>query len=314
MLPGHVAKTTLHSIADDRVAHCLADHEAHSRSTHGGAHWAVLVRQVEQVDHQRACSCPPAPACRGAERRGVPQPVGRGQHEGWLAWLDPAVRRPGSGGPCDGVPRGCCGRRGCACAGGSRAPCDDDGCSAGKYACSRVSLHGVSGEANAGGSAMPLQPQCRLQPKSLSAGTAHPRIADCSRGHAAPVDTGRPPNGTRWLSTGSNPRPTGRRQPVDDILPGARRACYVQALRGSPTPAEIPSWTVTVTATTWLVKQPLTCKNVALERTRCCSERSLSTARGPGTHLVDKPVDNNRGRSARQNHCRAGHGQPTWAT
>lgn len=77
------------------------------------------------------------------------------------------VHRPGGpAGPCAGTPRqssggslmtahqatslrqrGCCGpcgdgrtgsrdRRGCASGDGSRAPCDDDGCSAGTYACS----------------------------------------------------------------------------------------------------------------------------------------------------------------------------------
>ena len=51
-----------------------------------------------------------------------------------------AVRRPGCCGPCGDAPTGSSGRRGCACAGGNRAPCDDDGCSAGTYACSRASL------------------------------------------------------------------------------------------------------------------------------------------------------------------------------
>ena len=51
-----------------------------------------------------------------------------------------AVRRPGCCDPCGDEPTGSSGRRGCACAGGNRAPCDGDGCSAGTYACSRASL------------------------------------------------------------------------------------------------------------------------------------------------------------------------------
>jgi len=57
---------------------------------------------------------------------------------------EPAVRLPGSCGPCGGAKTGSRGRHGCACADGTRAPCDGGGCSAGTYACSRVSLHGGS--------------------------------------------------------------------------------------------------------------------------------------------------------------------------
>jgi len=40
--------------------------------------------------------------------------------------------------PCGGARRGSSGRRACASADGSRAPCGGDGCSAGTYACSRL--------------------------------------------------------------------------------------------------------------------------------------------------------------------------------
>lgn len=53
---------------------------------------------------------------------------------------DAAVRRPGCCDPCGGVPTGSNGQRGCACAGGNRAPCGGGGCSAGTYAYSRASL------------------------------------------------------------------------------------------------------------------------------------------------------------------------------
>ena len=63
-------------------------------------------------------------------------PVGgwkHGQAAGWLRQLRPTARC----GPCVGGPRRWRGRRGCACAAGSRASWRGGGCSAGKYACSR---------------------------------------------------------------------------------------------------------------------------------------------------------------------------------
>ena len=109
-----------------------------------------------------------------------------------------SVRRPGGCGPCGDATPGWRGRRGCASADGNRASCDDDGCSAGTYACSRVCSPGV------GGVTRPvlgpgLGDSDRVGPR-LSAGTAHPRRTTASRsdervlvvvrGHAAPVDTG----------------------------------------------------------------------------------------------------------------------------
>ena len=50
-----------------------------------------------------------------------------------LMWLRPTASR----GPCGGARRGSSGRRGCACAGGSRGSWTVGGCSAGRCACSR---------------------------------------------------------------------------------------------------------------------------------------------------------------------------------
>ena len=79
------------------------------------------------------------------------------------------LRRPGGCDPCDGARRGCCARHGCASAGGSRASCDDAGCSAGTYACSR-GLRSWSGQA---------QRFVGLR-----------RIGACPRGMKQPIDAG----------------------------------------------------------------------------------------------------------------------------
>jgi hypothetical protein len=55
---------------------------------------------------------------------------------GSTAEVDP-VRPTASRAPCGGERRGSRGRRGCACAGGSRASWPGDGCWAGRFACSR---------------------------------------------------------------------------------------------------------------------------------------------------------------------------------
>ena len=57
--------------------------------------------------------------------------------------MRPPLRRRGCCDPCGDARTGSSDRRGCASAGGSRAPCDDDGCSAGTYACSRADLRTV---------------------------------------------------------------------------------------------------------------------------------------------------------------------------
>jgi len=95
------------------------------------------------------------------------------------------LRRPGGCDPCAGARRGCCARHGCASAVGSRASCDDAGCSAGTYACSR-GLRSWSGQA---------------QRSSVR------RIGACppeSSSRSTPV---RPHNGTRSARRGSNGAP-----------------------------------------------------------------------------------------------------------
>ena len=108
---------------------------------------------------------------------------------------EPELRPRDSCGPCGGARTGSPAPRGCACAAGSRAPCDDDGCSAGTSACSRALSDGVQGRSR--------RLFCQIarwsdgagaKPRG-SAGTAHPRAARPARagsvhGHAAPVDTG----------------------------------------------------------------------------------------------------------------------------
>ena len=93
--------------------------------------------------------------------------------------------------------------RGCACAGGTRAPCGGDGCS-GTSACSRIGLSMVKiGQGPPGRAAA-----APISPRGPSAGTAQPRAPSC-RGHAAPVDSGDRINGTRWQAgsgqTGAGP-------------------------------------------------------------------------------------------------------------
>ncbi len=92
------------------------------------------------------------------------------------------LRRPGGCDPCAGARRGCCARHGCASAVGSRASCDDAGCSAGTYACSR-GLRSWSGQAQ------------RLSVRRI--GACPPE----SSSRSTPV---RPHNGTRSARRGSN--------------------------------------------------------------------------------------------------------------
>ena len=71
------------------------------------------------------------------------------------------VRPPVPCGPCGAGSTGSSVRRGSACADGSRAPCDGDGCSAGTYACSRLFLRRVRGMST------PLRGQCWAQVRQL---------------------------------------------------------------------------------------------------------------------------------------------------
>ena len=93
----------------------------------------------------RAPARRPERTVRG-EGRGIGQSMSGGEHRG-----GPALRPRGSCGPCGGGRRGSRGRHGCASAGGTRASCDDDGCSAGTYACSRDLLFRLGSAAWSGG-------------------------------------------------------------------------------------------------------------------------------------------------------------------
>ncbi len=143
------------------------------------------------------------------------------------------LRRPGGCDPCAGARRGCCARHGCASAVGSRASCDDAGCSAGTYACSR-GLRSWSGQAQ------------RLSVRRI--GACPPE----SSSRSTPV---RPHNGTRSARRGSNAaqrRRTGARpatvtrreevrqatrrpvwKPVDNQLIHGCQGCYVSGHESS---------------------------------------------------------------------------------
>ena len=137
-----------------------------------------------------------------------------------MPWAQ-AVRRPGSLRPLRRRPTGSRGRRGCACAGGNRAPCDGGGCSAGRYACSRA----ISPKVSEG---CPLHSGIGARPAGSgrrSAGTAHPR----GRHGGGVVDMRHPSTRSdrptvRGGEEGVKPTsPPARGQPVDDVLPPMRR-------------------------------------------------------------------------------------------
>jgi hypothetical protein len=114
----------------------------------------------------------------------------------WLAestpW--PGLRQRGSCDPCDGEPTGSRDRRGCASAGGSRAPCAGGGCSAGTCACSRAHLQNASlGSVPRPGRTTQRRRQSHEQlapPARARTHFHHARgvFEGVGRGHAAPVE------------------------------------------------------------------------------------------------------------------------------
>ena len=243
MLPGEVSKATLDAVPDHCVAYCLAHHEPHSRRGRRDD----LAPGGGEVDDEGARTCPPSPANRGAKGVGVPQAMSRGQHGLRLACKRLAVRRPGSCDPYGDGRRGCCDPHGCASAGGIRAPCDDDGCSAGTYAYSRASLHGGSGAAT------PADRQCQLVKAFRLAPPTHGGIW-------LPWTCGtrrRRVTGQRYALAFRRVKPTVRGSagtrfwPVDEALPRGRVPRYVQAHRGSPPPSDQPRSTGRVTPLTF---------------------------------------------------------------
>ena len=282
MLPDQVTKAAFHSIADHGVAHGPADHESHAGR--------LFTAGDPQVRDQRARRGPPPVAARPPECLGIGEALCRGYHCRADGVHRPGrgarLRRRGSCGPCGGGWRESPGPRGCACAGGSRAPCAGGGCSAGTYACSRNFLRSTE-SAPVPGQSVPAQKFGRHRPP-----TDHD-----SHGHAAPVDTGRPANGTRSRETGSNSRRRGRKPAVatcGEPLAGAllRGLGSPQprfpAITGSPQsePARDPHHTSG--------KGLLTCENTGWDGALMRLGWALSTVAEPGSQLVDKLVERAR--------------------
>jgi hypothetical protein len=136
-----------------------------------------------------------------------------------------ALRRTARSGPYGDEPRGSRGRRGSACAGGSRGPWPDDGCSAGKYACSR--WFSVTGQADGlmvhGGR---LQSACRAsRPQSEARGVKTGILTGC-HGHAKTADRPRPryASATCRVKPASPPADGGPLASLEHALRRTRRA------------------------------------------------------------------------------------------
>ena len=273
MFPGQVPKSSLHTVARGGIAHGLSDREPHLRRRRCG------VPVHPQVDHEGRRTGASPLTHRAAEAVSGGEAVDSGEQRRVPRAL--AVRRPGSCGPCDDGPTGWRDRHGSACAGGSRAPCDGDGCSAGTYACSRLFLRRFRGMSTPHGVSA-----------GRSTGTARPRgrqVAD--RGHAAPVDGERPANGTRRAKWGSNPRAAPAGLPVDDILLPASTGCYVRDLRGQSRPRSDQGPARHVIRVTGHSKRSLTCGNAGRITSRC-GRGGLIPRIGPGSsQLVDNSVE-----------------------
>lgn len=149
-----VPQPALDAVPDDRAADGLADHEPHKGRV-------LRIASRAQVGDQGGASCALSSADSARELLATAHTGSGRQHE-WTCFLTDtgpgtaiarrsvptgeetthralrAVRRTAPRGPCGGGRRGSHGRPACACAAGSRGSSRGDGCSAGKYACSRV--------------------------------------------------------------------------------------------------------------------------------------------------------------------------------
>ena len=145
------------------------------------------------------------------------------------------------------------GRRGCACAGGNRAPCAGDGCSAGTYACSRASLSVVFRDVHTGGiSSAPFgwhRPPTALQRPSVD-----------MRHRSTPGD--RPTVRAALRQGQTTAVRTGPAEPVDEGLPAPPRRLLRSPHRGSPPPSDQPDHDPRVTPATVVAKGPLNRENV----------------------------------------------------
>jgi hypothetical protein len=124
-----VAELTLHPIAVDCRTNCLAHDETDGRVSAGS--WNPGVRQPGVQQH---VSDEGRLYASGPTTNRVPK-VLPAAHA--LTAREQQIRRTVWRDPCGDDPPGSRGRRGCACAGGSRASWRDVGCSAGRCACSR---------------------------------------------------------------------------------------------------------------------------------------------------------------------------------
>lgn len=152
-----MAQSALHRVAHDRATHGLAHDE--TRTCPGSA----LPRRVrvrgtatKVYDEERA-SCPTTSSYRGREILAPPQPMLGRQHDVTTC----EIRRTGWRDPCCGGSPGSRDRHGCASAGGSRGSWRDDGCSAGRCACS---LGGSRNQSVVAG----CRPGCHRAPTSSS--------------------------------------------------------------------------------------------------------------------------------------------------
>ena len=187
MLAAQVAQPALDPVADDGVA----DGRDHDEPDPHGRSVALVTHEVDDQEvaaaaASRADDLPEVTTVGEAMRRGE---HGRGSRAGGRAaraqtarLLRPLRRREDRMGA----------RRGCACAGGSRAPCDGDGCSAGTYACSRALSDGGQGRSRRRQPDRPFGDRQRWsnadrapteagQGTGASAGTAHPRAVERPR-------------------------------------------------------------------------------------------------------------------------------------
>jgi hypothetical protein len=166
---------------------------------------------------------------REAGRRG--QPVGTIKHDATPMAPGRRFRLPACCDPCADARTGSSVPHGCACAGGSRAPCDDDGCSAGTCACSRRISVDVAGGARSWGDRCGRSDEPRRRQRST------------------PV---RPFNGTRALREGQT------ESLWTTACSAASPACSV---RGSPRFPTVDSSTLDISATSRhrSVQTSLTC-------------------------------------------------------
>ena len=200
---------------------------------------------------------------------------------GAAGWESLAVRRRGSCGPCDDAKTEWSGRRGCACAGGNRAPCAGDGCSAGTYACSRASLSVVFRDVHTGGiSSAPFgwhRPPTALQHPPWTCGTGRHQVT----GQRYALRSGR-----------VKPRASGTLgEPVDEVLPARTRRLLRSAHRGSPPPADQPDHDPRVTHATVVANGPLNWENVVQLAFTVRLGQGLCARQGSGSQPVDKTVD-----------------------